>query len=192
MNKVHFPPRYNPNRRGKSFFTNDIALARLSQSVKFRYTLNTEGSILPICWSDELSMDEMEGEEQSVYVAGWGHTGDMECNTGKYGPSPYSKCMMPFMYRGIEHYGCASLSPPSKLDRRCRELQKIMDKRGEGKYENVLTKYDSIHIKGHRGLRTLTECYSMKHSAVGWCATCNPEATKPEDPGYCRAHQYGR
>jgi hypothetical protein len=179
--------------RGKYANRNDIALLKLRRHVKFRYRLNTEKSILPICWSSKLSGDDVNKKE-SVYVAGWGNTNDNKCVTDKNGPDPYSQCKLPFTYKGMTRFGCSFSSPPSNYDHRCKLLSRYVEKRRKGLFEKILNKYGSIQIKRSlKGyLRTETDCYSQKYSKFGWCATCNPEATRPEDPGYCQAPNWGR
>ena len=182
--------KYFPNKKGKRSKTNDIALLKLTKSVKFNYNFNTEGSILPICWSHKVE----SLEDDTVYVSGWGHTYDQYCNTNKGGPSPYQRCQKKFVYKGETYFGCTSMRSPSSNDETCRKLYDHVEDHAKGLYEKAFRMYDTIRVRTMTAgySQTETDCYSFNSNPYGWCATCNPDVTEPGESGYCRILESGK
>ena len=150
--------------------------------------MNTEGSILPICWSNSLPDNIVDGGEH-VYVAGWGSTQDVECNTNEFGPSPFSKCKFPFDYKNMTFNHCVRSSTPTTGNALCRKLRTFQ------RMNNILQhNYHATHIlrKSRLGyMKAVTGCYNPHPGSYGWCGTCRKTAEKPGDPGYCKVADFG-
>ncbi|XP_023327706.1 uncharacterized protein LOC111700874 isoform X2 [Eurytemora carolleeae] len=106
--------------------------------------------------------------------------------------------------RDTETFNCdVQNHPPSYLNKVCVEFNNKLNKLQEkAKKKELLTTEDVKQLKVYKISQEMlllptknltkivamknndTHCFSTFPSADGWCATCNPNATK-KDPGYC-------
>ena len=187
IKRVILNPYYRPNNPKHQHY--DIALLYTYNKIYFKGSSIRHQAIFPICLPKTRQFsEEIMNKYPNVYVAGWGVESDPECNTNMYGPAPFTKCKLPFEYKGELHDRCLRFKTPAKYDTECEELRHKVPNIDKDFFS---LNYSKIHVRNSND-QTITTCYpkdrkfGRKELGYGWCATCIPSAKKPGDRGYCR------
>ncbi|XP_040570728.1 uncharacterized protein [Lepeophtheirus salmonis] len=138
--------------RFQQSFENDIALLELQNPLLISPKINA------ICLPFGAGFPDTSSRG---FVAGWG-SDKKECITDEFGPSRFTPCKFPFIYKGESFSQCLKTSPPSN------EVCEVYGKRvlkGSSASRNEVA---HILFKNE----TLTHCYSFAVGDGGWCGTC--------------------
>lgn len=203
IKNIYIHPSYRPNdvKSKNRHQHGDIALIKTYRKIVFSKTvpIYQDYGIAPICLpksshfpdknsknkkinkikDGKLTLPEVE-DTQPVYVAGWGRVLDIECNTNHMGPSPYTKCKLPFEHKGEVFWSCVRGATPMKHNEECRNLKGV-----EGLDDMPPQNYTRVDVKNQQQ-GTVNECHPFQAREKGWCGTCIREAEKPGDRGYCQ------
>ena len=207
IKNIYIHPSYRPNdaKSRNKHQHGDLALIKTDRKIIFSETNKEyqDYGTAPICLpkrkgfpdkniknkyfngEDKLSSTELVklkdfGDTIPVYVAGWGRVLDTECNTNHLGPSAYTKCKLPFEYKGEVFWNCIRGTTPMKYNPECRSLKLLKD------LEHMPPKnYTRVDIKNKQN-DTINKCYPFMARETGWCGTCMRDAEKPGDRGYCQ------
>ena len=205
IKNIYIHPSYRPNdvKSKNRHQHGDIALIKTYRTIVFTKTnmMYQDYGIAPIClpkssrFPDKHAQNNNKkvnkiidgkiklahlGDTQPVYVAGWGRVLDTECNTQHLGPSPYTKCKLPFEFMGDVYWSCLRGATPMKHNKECINLKR------QKKLEDMPPEnYARVDVKNQRH-DTINECYPFWAKETGWCGTCINEAKQPGDRGYCQ------
>ena len=200
---IHHDYRPNDVKSKNSHQHGDLALIKTDRKIDFSKTNQEyqDYGIAPICLPKSSKFPDKNakndyvlgegklvmklnlsdfGDTTPVYVAGWGRVLDKECNTNHMGPSPFTKCKLPFEYKGEVVWNCIRGATPMKHNPECKNLKMLKN------LENMPPEnYTRVDINNQQNV-SINQCYPFMAVENGWCGTCNSKAEKPGDRGYCQ------
>jgi len=152
--------------------TQDIALFKIDRDVKFRPNV-----LQPICLPTTFDKSDVAktGQENMVYISGWGRLWGGKCITTELGPQRQVKCNFGPQKN---QYQCSTSRTPSAKDKDCKGIWK----QDKDKYPKAPGDVISLLMPDKKEKK----CYARSGDA-GWCYTVG-EAEEGQDWGFCQDH----